>query len=50
MKKESFALSKRYRRHNKGLAKEIKFLKRLRKRRARKNISEWNKTYAWEVS
>jgi hypothetical protein len=40
----------RYRFKTKGLAKEIKFLKRLRARRARKNISEWRKTYAWEVS
>ena len=46
MKKESFATSKRYRFKTKGLAKEIKFLKRLRARRARKNIDEWNKTYA----
>jgi len=50
MKKESFATSKRYRNKTKGLAKEIKFLKRLRRRKARNNISEWNKTYAWDVS
>jgi hypothetical protein len=50
MEKESFATSKRYRKHTKGLAKEIKFLKKLRRRRARKNISEWNKTYVWDVS
>ena len=50
MKKESFATSKRYRAKTRGLAKMIKFLKKLRTRRARKNISEWNKTYNREVS
>ena len=50
MRKESFATSKRHRNHNKGLAKAIKFLKKLRRRKARKNISEWNKTDAYEVS
>jgi hypothetical protein len=33
MKKESFATSKRYRFKTKGLAKEIKFLKKLRRRK-----------------
>jgi len=50
MKKESFATSKRYRFKTKGLAKEIKFLKKLRRRKARRNISEWRKTYNREVS
>jgi hypothetical protein len=50
MKKKSFATAKSHRVKGRGLQKEVKFLKKLRKRKARQNIDAWRVTSAWDVS
>jgi len=49
MKKRSFARAKNYRYKTRSLQKSVKYLKKLRAKRARKNIEEWRKTNAWDV-
>jgi len=49
MKKRSFSKAKSYRCKTKSMQRYIKYLKRLRAKRARKNIDQWRKTNAWDV-
>ena len=49
MKKKSWERACKYRCKTKRFQKWKKFLKKLRAKRARKNIYEWYKTYAWEI-
>jgi len=50
MKKCSFSRAKSYRCKTRSMQHYIKYLKRLRSKRARKNIDEWRKTNAWDVA
>ncbi len=49
MNKQSFTRAKQYRAKTKGMRKYVKFLKKLRAKRGRKNIYEWRKTNAWDI-
>ena len=49
MKKRSFSRAKTYRCSTRSMQKYIKYLKKLRAKRARKDSSEWQKTYAWDI-
>jgi hypothetical protein len=50
MKKRSFSRAKSYRCQTRSMQRYIKYLKRLRSKRARKNVREWRKTNAWDVA
>jgi len=49
MKKQSFVRAKQYRAKTKGMRRYIKFLKKFRAKKGRKNIEEWRKTNAWDI-